>query len=604
MPDLPDTVVLGRYGDILAESLVQLCGPLAEAELEGLLGQVGLVRLEVGAVLYRQGEAGSSLHIVLTGRLQVRTASNGEERILAYPQPGDVVGDMALFAGAPRAASVSAVRDSTLAEVSRAALEDLATRDPAVFSRIARMIILRLNGQEGRIARRSGIRTVMVAPLHDSVEAGSFCRGLRQALLIHGSVLELDSRAIAARFNDGGVGDHGRFLDECENLYDYVILQADNGPSAWSRECYGYADRILLVADAGRPVDKTPLERWLFEGPGRQGAYADVELVLCHPRDAIPTGTRSWLQLRSVSRHCHLRHGCQEDMARLARILTDHAVTVVMAGGGARGFAHLGVLRALRDAGIAVDAVGGTSFGALAATGPARGLENDEVFAEQYRAFMQEEPLADYTVPIVSLIRGERLDQVLQKYLPMDIEDLWLPFFALSSDLTANEARIHDSGPLWRAVRASVSVPGVLPPVLESGHLLVDGGVLNNLPVDVMRERIAGRVIAVDLAVGEDFVFEGEEIPPGTEYLKSRLFPWRQPVAAPTISRVIIKATTLASRKEVANARKSADLYLNPPVAGYDFLDWHSLREIADVGYAYALPLVEDWNRHRGNGRG
>jgi predicted acylesterase/phospholipase RssA len=298
-----------------------------------------------------------------------------------------------------------------------------------------------------------------------------------------------------------------------------------------------------------------------------------------------------------VIRHHHVRIARGEDMGRLARSLSNNTVAVVLAGGGARGFAHLGVMRALREAGLPVDAVGGASFGALAATGLARGLSHEQIFAEQHHAFTQEDPLNDYTIPIVSLVGGQRLDSILEKYLPMDIEDLWLPFFAISSDLSANQVRVHDRGPLWRAIRASVSVPGVLPPALEDGHLLVDGGILNNLPVDVMRERMRGRIIAVDLAVGHEFTLATKEIPRGFEYLASRVLPWREPLDAPTISRVIIKATTLASRKEVGNARKAADLYLTPPVEAYDFLDWHCLREIVDVGYAYALPRVEAWGR-------
>lgn len=603
MPTLPmptDSTALAPYADILVESLTRLCGPLAGTVLDELLRQVQPVRLAVGETLYRQGEPGSTLHIVLTGRLQVRVQTGGaEERILAHPQPGDVVGEMALLAGTERAATVMAVRDSTLGALSRATLDELVMRDSAVFSRIAKMIIARFTGLEGRIARRTGARTIMIAPLHDSVDQQALGRGLRRALLAFGSVLELDSRAVAARFADGAVGDHSRFLDECESAYDYVILQADDWPSAWSRECYGYADRILLVADATRPSTLTSLEQWLFNGEGRSGAYADVSLVLLHPPGALPKGTRAWLAARQLEHYHHLRIGCRHDLGRLARILSNNAVAVVMAGGGARGFAHLGVMRALRDAGIPVDAVGGTSFGALAATGLARGLEHEQIFAEQHRAFTQEDPLNDYTIPIVSLVRGQRLDHILEKYLPMDIEDLWLPFFAVSSDLSANRVHIHDSGPLWRAIRASVSLPGILPPALEAGHLLVDGGILNNLPVDVMRERLQGRVIAVDLAVGQELILDAPQVPPGLEYLKSRLLPWREPLAAPTMSQLIIKATTLASRREVGNARKDADLYLNPPVEAYDFLDWHCLREIVDLGYGYALPRVERWCREQ-----
>ncbi len=603
-----DTPGIGHHVDTLREALLHLCGPLDDETLASLLSHIQLVHLEVGDTLYRQGAGGSSMHIVLTGRLRVAVRqADGSTHVIAHPQPGEVVGEMAWLTGAPRAATVQAVRDSTLGMLQREDLDALIARHPDVFSRIARMIIARLTGTQshvhGHLGKRPGTRTIMLVPLHDSIARADFSRNLRQALLRFGSVLQLDSRSVAARLGARAetttVASYGRFLDDCERSYDYVILEADAEPSAWTRKCYGYADRIILVADATRPPEPTPFEDWLIEEMQRHGAYAEVDLVLLQRHAALPQGTREWLKPRQVARHHHLRLGVHADMARLARFLSDNTVALVLAGGGARGFAHLGVIRALHEAGIPVDAVGGTSFGALAATGVARGLSDEEIIEEQRIAFTHDDPLGDYTLPIISMIRGDRLDRVLRKYLPMDIEDLWLPFFAVSSDLTTNQVRVHERGPLWRAIRASVSLPAILPPAIEDGHLLIDGGVLNNLPVDYMRERMQGHVIAVDLAVEQEYRLARDSVPGTLEYLQSRLFPGRTPIPAPTISQVIMKLTTLASRKEIESAHKLADLYLNPQLDAYDFLDWGHLREIVDIGYAYALPRIEAWGRAR-----
>jgi len=143
-------------------------------------------------------------------------------------------------------------------------------------------------------------------------------------------------------------------------------------------------------------------------------------------------------------------------------------------------------------------------------------------------------------------------------------------------------------------VRASVSLPGILPPVLHQGDLLIDGGVLNNLPVDVMRDRVGGRIIAVDLSVQHEYRLTRQEVPSGLEYLKSRLLPWVEPLEAPTMVRVIMKTTTLASRREVEIARKAAHLYLNVPLAEYDLLDWGKFHQIVDVGYRYAQKALAE----------
>lgn len=589
----------GIHTVMLSTAITRLCGTLDAASLATLLAHTSLVRIRVGDTLYRQGEPGEDLHIVLTGRLQVRVAAgDGTERSVAYPQPGDVVGEIALFSGSGRAATIVAVRDTTLGAIARKDIDALVARHPQVFSNIARMIITRLTGDGGHIARRSGARTLMIVPLHRDSALPGFAPALARELLRFGSVLHLDAQAARQRFGAPADAAYGSFLDNCENTHDFLLLEADPAPSAWTRVCQGYADRIVLMADSAMDPATTELERQLFRAAGAASHHAEIDLVLTHRDDLAPRRTRDWLTGRRVTRHHHVRSGHQADIARVARFLSGNAVALVLAGGGARGFAHLGVIRALHEAGIAVDAVGGASFGALAATGLARGLTDTESFDAQRRAFTHEDPLGDYTIPIMSLVRGERLNRVLRKHLPMDIEDLWLPFFAVSSDLSANKVRVHDQGPLWQAIRASVSLPAILPPTLENGHLLIDGGVLNNLPIDVMRERLRGPIIAVDLAVENQGGTELAAIPSSLDYLKSRILPGRPSIEAPTLSRVILQVTTLASRKEVQNARKLADLYLNPPLGDFDFLDWRRMREIAEAGYRHALPRIRDWLQH------
>ncbi|MDP2171329.1 MAG: patatin-like phospholipase family protein [Rhodocyclaceae bacterium] len=589
---------LKAYADILEGALVRFCGDLDDQVLQTLLARIGLARLRVGDTLYRQGEEGTSMHIVLSGRLQVRvTMTDGSERVVAHPQPGDAVGEMALFTGSGRAATIVAVRDTMLGVLDRSDIDALVASQPEVFYNVAQMIIARLTGAQERVLHHRGTRTVMLVPLHHSADIEVFIPQLRQALLQFGSVLHLDSRSAARRLEAGEEEEYGRLLDECERSHDFVLLEADRMPSAWSRTCYGYADRIVLIADASMGPALTELERWLFGAPGANRSYAEIELVLIHAHHAQPAQTRDWLALRQLRQHYHVRATDDVSTTRIARFLSNNALSLVLAGGGARGFAHLGAIRALHESGITVDAVGGASFGALAATGLARGLDDQQILEEQRLAFSRDDPLGDYTIPIISLVRGEHLNQILQTHLPMDIEDLWLPFFAISSDLSANRVRVHERGPLWRAIRASVSLPAILPPTLEDGHLLIDGGILNNLPVDVMRDKMRGPIIAVDLAVEKEHGAEHKIIPSGMEYIKSRLLPGRQSIEAPTVSRVILQVTTLASRKEVDSARKLADLYLNPPLGGYDFLDWSSMRDIVEVGYRYSVPQIRDWLR-------
>ena len=172
----------------------------------------------------------------------------------------------------------------------------------------------------------------------------------------------------------------------------------------------------------------------------------------------------------------------------------------MLAGGGARGFAHIGIIKALIEAGVPFDHLGGASMGAIIAAGLAHEWGVEELTERMRETFVTHNPLDDFTLPLIALVRGKKASSMLQRnFGDICIEELPLPFFAVSSDLTTGRIHEHRAGLLWRALRASVALPGILPPVTHHGHLLVDGGVMNSLPVDVMRTRTTGPIIACDV---------------------------------------------------------------------------------------------------------
>jgi predicted acylesterase/phospholipase RssA len=254
------------------------------------------------------------------------------------------------------------------------------------------------------------------------------------------------------------------------------------------------------------------------------------------------------------------------------------------------------VLRALDEAGIPVDWLGGTSIGSVFAALRAFDWPPERVEAEAHRVFVEENPLGDYTLPLVSLLRGRRLQRIMRRHFDVAIEDLPIPYFCVSSHLDRGEATVHERGPLWRAIRASVALPGVLPPAVVDGHLAVDGALLNNLPVDVMKERPVGCVIGVDLSVHKlRNAVEYEEVPGPLALISNRLVPFLRRKRAPNIISLMMKASLVSSFAHSRAMHGAADLMLAPAVAGFGLLDAGAFDEIVAVGYEHARERLASW---------
>ena len=365
-------------------------------------------------------------------------------------------------------------------------------------------------------------------------------------------------RELAGRTDD----ERASWLDDQERRHDYVLYVGDRGPSAWTSRCVRQADRILLVARADAAPDPARIAARLAAfGLPHDGTR--TELVLVQPPDRrTPQGTEAWLSATGLQVHHHVRRGSQPDGERLARFLTGRAVGLVLGGGGARGFAHIGVIRALREAGVPIDAIGGTSMGAVIAAQYAMGCDEAALRTLNRRTWIDANPLKDKTLPVVALLACRRLDRmVTDMFGALEIADLWLPYFCVSADLTHAEVRVHDRGAVGRAVRASMSLPGMAIPIRDGNALLVDGGVLNNVPADVMKKRCGGKVIAVDVTPEKDLAVSGPypEAASGWNFLLNR-----KRLELPSILAIIMRTVMLSSAHYRGRVSRDIDLLVAP----------------------------------------
>jgi len=580
--------------------------------LKELLEGITWRSLSSGQVLYRHGEPDNSIFLILAGKMH-RTVDegNGRHRLVSEMVAGETVGEIASLTRSGRLGTVAAARDSILAELSSEGFDRLTETHPQITLQIARLVATRLKNElNKKPAKHRKGKVFVVAPVHGDFNTKAFVSSLFSAMKFTGSVAYFSAHDIDKELGQKGITQEtstsiknieiSQWLHKQETMYENIILIADNHWSEWTERAIRQADHLLLVTDSETNVEQSPLEKglnslWDFSSHLKQS------LILVHPADTEEiVGTKRWLEQRRIQSFYHVRNEHLEDFARLARIVTGQANSLVLGGGGARGYAHIGVLKALEENSVPIDIVGGTSIGAIIGAAIALQYDSNKTFelcSQYFRKFF------DFTLPIISLIKGKKIEENLENAIGnKQIEDLLIPFFCISSNLTRAEQLIHNNGSIKDALRASMSLPGMVPPVLQSGDLLVDGGVLNNLPIDIMSDLYAGgKIIAVDISPKIDLANNESHYisTSGLKLLLARVNPFRRKGYIPSIFDIISRSMTLAAvnKSMQSNERDLASLYLLLPVDAIGTLEYSRLEKIVDLGYSSSINEVTKWCR-------
>jgi NTE family protein len=556
---------------------------LAEAEWFGLPG---------GSELTREGENDRAVFLVVTGSLGVFVAEQGGTNHLVATVPaGETVGEMSLLTGESHSATIVALRDTELLRLGERAFDQIITRYPRVMFNLLKITVRRLRQTTRGHQQQTRPKTFAVVPLQRGLDRDPLARSLAGTLVKMG--------AKAAVLDASASDETTEWFNRFEAEHDVIFYQGDRPDSTWTSFCLRQADRVLLIARSDEALPLHPFERRFF----RRAMGTPPELLLVHPSGRTRPGLPQHIELRSdlFGTHHHVRSGDVDDIKRLARFIAGSAVNIVLAGGGARGFAHIGVLKALNECGVPFDYVAGTSMGGIVAAGIAMEWDIDELTERVRDAFVINHPLSDYTIPLIALFRGARVSALLRKHFgETRIEDLAKPYFCVSSDLTSGRDYVHRTGPVWRALRASVALPGILPPVTaEGGHLLVDGGVMNNLPVDVMAAEARGPIIAVDVSGEIDLRADDERY--GERSIWWLL--WERMKGTPSIISILMRAGTVGSDLQRRAVREQANFLFEPPLDGIGMREWGAFERSIAQGYAHAMleiekhgvPLSDSW---------
>ncbi|XP_045526115.1 neuropathy target esterase sws isoform X4 [Pieris brassicae] len=650
------------------------------------------VFLESGRAVYRQDEESGSTFIVLSGRLRsVITHPNGKKELVGEYGKGDLVGIVEMVTQTRRSTTVMAVRDSELAKLPEGLFNAIKLRFPVVVTRLINLLGHRILGSwqkptaglggaaaiESRPSQHN-FSTVAVVPVSDDVPLTAFTYELYHSLCAIGPTVRLTSDVIRKLLGLTIMDPNNEYrlsswLAQQEDKHKVALYQCDPSLTQWTQRCIRQADCILIVALG----DKQPSIGKIEKEIERLAIRTQKELVLLHREGgANPTGTVHWLNMRTwVSQHHHVRcphrmftrksqyriselyskvlmseASVHSDFSRLARWLTGTSVGLVLGGGGARGAAHVGMVRAIQEAGIPIDMVGGVSIGAF--MGALWCMErNITTVTQKAREWSQKmtqwgKQLLDLTYPATSMFSGRQFNTTIKAtFGEVHIEDLWLPYFTVTTDISSSCMRVHRHGSLWRYIRASMSLSGYMPPLCDpvDGHLLLDGGYVNNLPgilwrycrasmsiagifppicdtmdghllldgcyvnnvpADVMRSFGAKHILAIDVGSQDDtdLTNYGDDLS-GWWLLWKRWNPFTSPVKVPNLPDIQSRLAYVSCNRQLEEVKKSDYCeYIRPPIDQYKTLQFGSFDEIREVGYRHGTAYFEGQRRGGGGG--
>lgn len=566
-----------------------------------IIHDLEVVEVAGGDWLFQQGEPGNALFLAVRGRLQVLLTSeeSDQPRLLTEVTPGDSVGEAGLITGEPRSAGVRAIRDSLLIKIDRQHFDNLAVKHPSLVMKLAVNVADMLQRKGLRKPARQPNALALV-PLSDSAQVRHFISDLVEQIGQYSENLTLSSQTLLDQGapntikqpSDGIPEELKNWLHDQETLHPLLIYSCDPNDGSWTQFATRQSDLILFIADAG---DKPDLSEWQQNLQASRGTTSGKRaLVLLQSGEEI-SGTSDWLERWQVDYHLHVRERQPHDIARVARIVSGNATGLVFSGGGARGFAHIGVYKALIELGVAIDWVGGASIGSIFASPIAADWDYDLAYEKAKQSFTKVKPFSDYTLPLVSLIRGKRMSRELEKHQSVYIEDLPIPYFCVSSVLDSGELQVHERGWLPSALRASASMPGVLPPAVIDQRLTIDGAVLNCMPVDIMKQKPVGKVIAVDLSSHKSYRVEYTAMPSPWAILAGRFLPFFKKHRVPSLMTTILKATEIGTLSQVRQSGEMADLLIQPPVRQFGLTEVKAFDHVVNIGYECAKEKLSTW---------
>lgn len=571
------------------QSLLRLFGEMNDDQLDYILNVTRILEFEAGQYLFQQNEKGHSFYIVLSGRF--RTIQNTENGILILGDisAGEPIGEFSLFTREAHSASVVALRRSLILQLEDDDYKMLVQQFPSFANTITKFIIERMRRNSHQSKMDAAPKNIAVVNLQPANDVSAYTASIEQELNKMGFGISIYDHT------SHSADDHHLTFDEMEKQPGLNFLVCDVENPGWARQCIAYCDLVIVATDFHADSNLYEIEKVLQ-------LYADnvmnkkIYLLLLHEEQAaFPSNTRRWFNARIVSLHLHMRKNHGADTRRFCRIITHQGIGLVLGGGGARGFAHVGVAKALIESGVEFDFIGGTSAGAVYGAGLSF-LDFDFKKAAAMCRLAADSKLTsnDLTLPIVSLMSGKKIRKFLDTMFgDSHLEDMWVNTYCVSTNFSNATLKIHDKGLTQLQVAASMAIPGVFPPVIINKHLHIDGGVIDNLPVEAMHKKPVRHIIAVSLSAEETAMIDLQEVPSSWELFWSKLKNTTN-FQLPGISSILVNSITINSRHRQQSSKPNVSVFLELDLKKFKFLDWNSWEQLIEKGYVQTKQKLEE----------
>jgi predicted acylesterase/phospholipase RssA/CRP-like cAMP-binding protein len=583
---------------------------LPPAAIKLLIKKFAPIQLNKDKYLFKQSAISEGLYLLVSGKLiSILHTTNHKRKILGEVKPGETVGELGALSGEPRAASIQAIENSMLLKLSSKEFKKVCIKYPKVSLSLSDIFIAR---SQGLIKQLSEVepekKHIVIVAGNPSISLNNFIEEIKKInqdeykCKIITDILPEDLKLYSSE------SECLKIMYGYESKYNNILYFVNNSSSILSKVAFSLKQKIYIV---GNKISEAFIEPLILDAISSKSSYYEIrpEFILLQEDEEFSNEITQWLKLSKFNLQHHVRLSVSKDLERIFRLMRGQGFGLVLGGGGLRSWAHLGVIRALVENNIPIDVIGGTSAGAIVAGHYALHQTFNEKpvdLVDLSEVSRKTVSIKNVTWPVVSIFDGKAYTQQLQKMFgDSKIESLWLPSFIVACNLSKNSQKIFKKGFLWRAIRASTAVPAIFPPVIIRHQIHLDGGILNNLPVDIMKKIIGnkGTVFAAELthiAVDKTNYDFPPILPLGEMLLTKIKFKNKQYVFPQFIDNFLKSLLAGSSAKQEENSLL-ADVLITPDLSKFTLLNVKKNQqdELIKMGYEAALLAIKKWKRRR-----